>query len=58
MKPFEPGQKVRVQDGVFANFTGEVKEIAVEKKRLKVSVILLSRPIEIELDFNKVQRLA
>jgi transcriptional antiterminator NusG len=52
---FEVGQPVIVIDGPFANFSGKVGEVNVEKSRLKVFISILGRSTPVELDFDKVK---
>ena len=52
---FEVGQQVVVIDGPFANFSGKVGEVNVEKNRLKVFISILGRSTPVELDFDKVK---
>ena len=46
---------MKVIEGPFANFNGTVKEVNVEKQKLKVEVGILGRKTPIELDFNQVE---
>ncbi|MFN5378554.1 MAG: transcription termination/antitermination protein NusG [Ignavibacteria bacterium] len=52
---FREGDPVKVIEGPFANFNGTVKEVNVEKHKLKVEVGILGRKTPIELDFNQVE---
>ncbi|MEN9282377.1 MAG: hypothetical protein RL594_1312 [Bacteroidota bacterium] len=52
---FREGDPVKVIDGPFNNFNGTVKEVNVEKQKLKVEVGILGRKTPIELDFNQVE---
>lgn len=52
---FREGDPVKVIDGPFSNFSGTVKEINIEKQKLKVEVGILGRKTPIELDFNQVE---
>ena len=52
---FREGDPVKVIDGPFSTFTGTVKEVNVEKQKLKVEVGILGRKTPIELDFNQVE---
>lgn len=52
---FEVGQPVIVIEGPFANFSGKVGEVNVEKSRLKVFISILGRSTPVELDFDKVK---
>lgn len=53
---FERGEKVKVIEGPFFNFTGTVAEINSERGRLKVMVDILGRQTAVELDFLQVEK--
>lgn len=52
---FQIGDPVRVIDGPFNSFTGTVKEVNMEKQKLKVEVGILGRKTPVELDFTQVE---
>jgi transcriptional antiterminator NusG len=52
---FEVGQQVVVIDGPFANFSGRIDEVNVEKSKLRVLISILGRSTPVELDFDKVK---
>lgn len=52
---FQQGDKVRVIDGNFADFTGTVEEVNEEKEKLKVFVEIFGRPTSVEFDFEQVE---
>jgi len=52
---FEVGQQVIVIDGPFANFTGKVDDVNLEKNKLRVLISILGRATPVELDFDKVK---
>ena len=52
---FSIGDPVRVIEGPFNTFNGTVKEINLEKQKLKVEVGILGRKTPVELDFNQVE---
>ena len=54
---FEVGQNVRIIDGPFVDFTGQVDEINTEKGKVKVLVSFFGRETPVELDFLQVERL-
>ena len=58
MRSFASGEKVRILDGVFANFTGLVTDVDPEQRTLKVMLTLFSRKLTIDLRFAQVQRAA
>jgi len=53
---FESG-RVRIQEGVFRNFTGTVKDVNAERRTLTVFVTLFGRTVLIELPFGHVKAL-
>lgn len=53
---FETGERVKVIEGPFYNFTGYVAEINVERGRLKLMVDILGRSTPVELDFLQVEK--
>ena len=55
---FERGEKVRIGEGPFANFTGVVEEINSDRSTLKVSVTIFGRSTPVELDFAQVEKVA
>lgn len=52
---FQIGDPVRVIDGPFNSFSGTVKEVNLEKQKLKVEVGILGRKTPVELDFAQVE---
>jgi transcriptional antiterminator NusG len=54
---FTVGQSVRMIDGPFMDFVGQVDEINLEKGRVRVLVSFFGRETPVELDFLQVERL-
>jgi transcriptional antiterminator NusG len=53
----ELGETVRVKEGPFADFTGQVAEINEDQLKLKVLVNIFGRETPVELEFSQVAKL-
>jgi len=53
--PFRVGDPIKVTDGPFTDFTGVVKEVNEEKKKVKVMVSVFNQLTPVELDFLQVE---
>ncbi|MEZ4460881.1 MAG: transcription termination/antitermination protein NusG [bacterium] len=51
---YSQGDKVKITEGNFKDFTGTVEEVDEEKERLKVYVQIFGRPTSVEFSFKEV----
>lgn len=56
LDPFLIGETIKVIDGPFNEFVGDIQEVNLEKKKLKVVVKIFGRGTEVELNFTQVER--
>jgi len=56
IEPFIEGETIKIIDGPFTNFVGDIKEVNEEKKKLKVIVKIFGRGTEVELNFMQVEK--
>lgn len=54
---FESGEVVRVIDGPFKDFNGNIEDVNYEKSKLKISVLIFGRSTTVELEFGQVEKL-
>jgi len=54
---YEVGESVRVREGPFADFTGQIVEINEDQLKLKVLVNIFGRETPVELEFSQVAKL-
>jgi transcription termination/antitermination protein NusG len=55
-EPFILGETVKIIDGPFNDFLGNIEEIHEEKKKLKVNVKIFGRKTPVELNFMQVEK--
>ncbi len=54
---YDRGEKVKIVDGPFKEFTGDVEEVNIERSTLRVLVTIFGRPTPVELEFVQVQKI-
>ncbi|MCH2084656.1 MAG: transcription termination/antitermination protein NusG [Saprospiraceae bacterium] len=58
IEPYIVGETVKIIDGPFSEFVGDIQEVNEEKKKLKVIVKIFGRGTEVELNFMQVEKQA
>lgn len=56
LEPFLVGETVKIIDGPFNEFIGDIQEVNEDKKKLKVIVKIFGRGTEVELNFMQVEK--
>lgn len=54
---FIVGEIVKIIDGLFSEFVGDIQEVNDEKKKLKVIVKIFGRGMEVEFNFMQVEKI-
>lgn len=54
---YEVGEVVRVNDGPFANFTGTLDEVNLERAKVKVMISVFGRSTPVELEFAQIEKI-
>ncbi|MFZ3578074.1 transcription termination/antitermination protein NusG [Virgibacillus sp. DJP39] len=54
---FDLKESVRVNEGPFANFTGTIEHIDLDKQKVKVHVNMFGRETPVELEFSQIEKL-
>ena len=58
IEPFLMNETVKIIDGPFTDFVGDIQEVNEEKKKLKVIVKIFGRGTEVELNFMQVEKIS
>ena len=53
---YQVGESVKITDGPFSGFDGTVDEIALDRSKIKVIVMIFGRKTLLELSFNQVTK--
>ncbi|HET6454516.1 MAG TPA: transcription termination/antitermination protein NusG [Armatimonadota bacterium] len=54
---WEVNQVIRVTAGPFADFTGTIQEVNVQKEKVKVLISIFGRDTPVELDFTQIEKI-
>ena len=54
---FEVGERVKITEGAFANFMGNIGEINEERGKVKVMIEIFERQTSVEVDFWQVEKI-
>ena len=54
---WEVNQVIRVTMGPFADFTGTIQEMNVQKEKVKVLISIFGRDTPVELDFSQIEKI-
>ncbi|NBX03249.1 MAG: transcription termination/antitermination protein NusG, partial [Alphaproteobacteria bacterium] len=55
---FQIGENVKIIEGPFESFVGQVDGVDDEKSRVKVSVSIFGRATPVDLEFTQVEKVA
>ena len=53
---FEKGDRVKIKEGAFENFEGDIDEILADKGLVRVIVTIFGRSTPVELEYWQVEK--
>lgn len=53
---YKKGDRVRIKEGSFENFKGEVEDVNPDKGQVSVAIMVFGRPTRIDFEYWKVER--
>jgi transcriptional antiterminator NusG len=53
---FMVGQKVKIVDGPFNSFVGDIQELDSNRKKIKISVLIFGREVLLDLTFEQIEK--
>lgn len=54
---FDQGESVRVIDGPFANFTGIIEDVNLDRGKVRLMVSIFGRATPVELEFPQIEKI-
>lgn len=54
---WSPGDTVRITEGPFAEFSGKITEVNIERETVKVLISIFGRETPVEVDFTQIEKI-